>query len=157
MYQLFVGNPYDLFVAGDVICTTTNGVVKADGKAVMGAGNAKFVRDTFPGIDKTLAIMLQKYGNRAVPLGRFLYQGKPLTIVSFPTKQHWRDASDLSLIQTSAEQLVEMADRFFPNTIYVPIPGCTNGGLKWKDVQKVLTVLDERFVVYSLQATDFQP
>ena len=35
----------------EAICVTTNGIVMQNGKAVMGAGIAKFVRDSFPGVD----------------------------------------------------------------------------------------------------------
>ncbi|QST02294.1 ADP-ribose-binding protein (plasmid) [Pontibacillus sp. ALD_SL1] len=154
MYNLYVGNPYETCRDGDTICVTTNGQIRKDGKAVMGRGSAKFARDTF-GADGILAEYLKQYGNRAFILGNYPYKGKTITLVSFPTKHHWRDKSDIHLIEKSAEQLVEMADKFHLKRVYIPIPGCSNGELCWSDVKRVLKGLDERFIVYSLKEEDF--
>lgn len=156
MYQIYIGNPYYSFQDGDVICTTTNGEIKKDGKAVMGRGNAKFVRDTFPGVDTLLGKCLQKYGNRVVPLGKQQFNGKEFTLLTFPTKNAWRDKSDLALIQKSAKEIKQLADHYQFQTIYLPIPGCSNGQLNWSDVKEVLTDLDARFIIYSLDARDFE-
>lgn len=155
MYQIYVGNPYRTFNEGDVICTTTNGEVKKDGKAVMGRGNAKFVRDTFPGVDTLLAQMLQKHGNRVVPLGKHTLKGKTFTLLTFPTKHTWSDKSDIALIEKSAKEIKQLADHYKFQKVYIPIPGCANGQLKWSQVQNALSILDERFVIYSLSAKDF--
>ena len=156
MYQIYVGNPYFTFDEGDVICTTTNGEVRKDGKAVMGRGNAKFVRDTFKGVDELLAQMLQKYGNRVAPLGKHTFNGKSFTLLTFPTKNTWRDKSSIELIAKSAHEMKQMADHYGFQKIYIPIPGCANGQLTWSQVKEVLTCLDERFVIYSLEAKDFE-
>ena len=71
-----VGNPYNSFNEFDVICVTTNGEVRKDNKAVMGAGCAKFVRDNFEGVDLKLAVYLRQYGNRVFNLGKYVYKGK---------------------------------------------------------------------------------
>lgn len=155
MYQIYVGNPYFTFKEGDVICTTTNGEIKKDGKAVMGRGNAKFVRDTFSGVDTLLGQMLEKYGNRVVPLGKYSFGEKTFTLLTFPTKNKWRDKSDLALIQQSAKEIKQLADHYGFQRIYIPIPGCSNGQLAWHDVKQVLTDLDERFIIYSLDEKDF--
>lgn len=180
MHKLFVGNPYEIFEIGDVICTTTNGIAKKNGDAVMGRGNAEFVRDVFH-VEGLLGKYLKQYGNRAFFLGEYtfpsesefqkLYKkknnvmyhperfensfGKTLKLASFPTKHHWRDPSDLNLIETSANQMMNIANKFNLKRIYVPIPGGSNGKLKWEDIQPRLTGLDERFIVYSLDEEDF--
>lgn len=158
MYELFVGNPYDLIEDGDTICATTNGEVRKNGLAVMGKGNAQFMRDTFH-IDALLGTYLQQHGNRAFLLGggkfRHLYNGKEIYLATFPTKHKWRDRSDLALIEQSAYQIVEIANKFTLSRIYVPIPGCGNGGLVWSQVKDKLTLFDDRFIVYSLSGKDF--
>ena len=156
MYQIYVGNPYETFKEGDVICTTTNGETKKDGKAVMGRGNAQFVRDTFKGVDTLLGQLLKKYGNRVVPLGKHTLHGKSFTLLTFPTKNAWRDKSDLALIEKSAREIKQLADHYGFKTIYIPIPGCANGQLKWSQVKGVLGELDERFIIYSLNEKDFE-
>lgn len=155
VYQIVTGNAYKIFNDGDVICTTTNGEVKKDGKAVMGAGVAKFVRDTFPGVDVKLAQLLNEHGNRAFKLGTYDYNGKPVVLATFPTKEKWNESSKLDLIETSAKQLMQMADKFGWKNIYIPIPGCSNGGLVWSQVKERLLCLDNRFIIFSLNKNDF--
>lgn len=150
MYKIFLGNPFDILNDGDVICVTTNGLTKKDGKAVMGAGIAKFFRDTFK-VDSMLGEYLKTYGNRSFRLGTFEYKGKNIELATFPTKHSWRDNSDINLISESARQIKEMADKYGWKMIYIPIPGCSNGGLKWSNVKDSLEILDERFVVFSIK------
>lgn len=155
MYRTMVGNPYKTIKTGESICTTTNGTVKYDGKAVMGAGNAKFVRDQF-GLDALLGKLLTKYGNRVFPLGKHRYNGQEIMIFTFPTKEYWRNNSSLSLIRKSAIELREIADKLnITGNIYIPAPGCSNGGLRWSQVKEQLHDLDFRFIVYSLEADTF--
>lgn len=156
MCTTLVGNPYDFFENNDAICITTNGEIRKDGKAVMGAGNAKFARDTFPGIDATLANYLKQYGNRVYYLGSHVYDQKIVKLLTFPTKHSWRDKSSLELIEQSASQIVRVVDRMGLRRIYVPVPGCGNGGLKWSEVKGILDILDDRFIVYSLDEQTFQ-
>jgi hypothetical protein len=163
MYTIKAGNPYEWFREGDVICTTTNGIVRKNGCAVMGRGNARFVRDVF-GVDRKLGSYLHQYGNRAFYLGEYVFpklegfepsEGKKVKIATFPTKHHWRDKSDPDLIEESSKQLVSLADKFGFSKVYVPIPGGSNGKLKWKEIEPRLCSLDERFVIYSLEEGDF--
>lgn len=156
MFTTMVGNPYDSFEAGDVICVTTNAEVRINGNAVMGRGCAEFVRDNFKGSDKKLGSYLKKYGNRVFRLGEQRYSGRPFQLVTFPTKNKWRDRSDRALIRKSAHELRELCDKFGYSRIYIPIPGCTNGYLWWSQVKIELAELDSRFVVYSLDGQDFQ-
>lgn len=155
MFQILNGNAFFHCHEGDVICTTTNGQCKKDGNAVMGAGNAKFVKETFPGVDRKLGDLLKTHGNRAFRLGNYQYKGKGIVLATFPTKNKWEDDSDLDLIETSASQLLEMANKFGWKKIYVPIPGCGNGNLKWSMVKPKLAKLDERFIVFSKNGNQF--
>lgn len=155
-FTTMVGNPYDSFEPGDVICVTTNAEVKINGNAVMGRGCAEFVRDNFKGSDKKLGVYLKQYGNRVFRLGEHTYAGRPFQLVTFPTKNQWRDRSDLGLIRKSAQELRSLCDKFGYSRIYIPIPGCTNGYLRWSQVKEELRDLDSRFVVYSLNGRDFQ-
>ena len=155
MYKIEVCNPYFTFNDGDVICVTTNGEIKKDGRAVMGAGNAKFARDNFPNVDLILAEFLTKYGNHVFILGKYQFNGKNVVLVSFPTKNSWRDKSDLNLIEQSSRELLGLANHFKLEKIYLPAPGCSNGQLKWSDVKNKLSNLDDRFIVYSLDKETF--
>lgn len=136
-----------LTVKGDLMVVTdgvrgipTNGIVKADGDAVMGAGLAKTVATAHPWIPAKLGALIEQHGNRPFNLGRGW--------VSVPTKDHWKDPSDLELIESSCHHLVTMADKFEWRRVYLPKLGCGLGGLEWPQVAKVMSpILDTRFRV----------
>lgn len=72
------------------------------------------------------------------------------SLVTFPTKHHYRDNSDLDLIMRSAVQLKEIAAKFQLSKIYLPPVGCGLGKLDYeKQVRLVLNQVldDDRFVV----------
>jgi ribA/ribD-fused uncharacterized protein len=130
----------------EAICITTNGVVKADGTAVMGKGIALQAKERFSSIDKTLGTALKQRGNHVHCLCR--KDGK--YVLSFPTKNNWRDKSDIELIKQSCTELIKKMDEVGIKTCILPRPGCGNGGLKWEEVKKVIApLLDERVVVCS--------
>jgi len=132
----------DIWDIGTVKVITTNGIVKNNMRAVMGAGVAKEARDKFPGIDLTLGVMINNFGNRP-----HLINLDPV-IVSFPTKWHWKEKADIKLIEKSAHNLVKIADALNFTFVSMPRPGCGNGGLAWEDVRKVIEpILDHRFYI----------
>lgn len=135
----------DLFTyPTDAICITTNGILNNKNELVMGAGVALTAKLNFPGLPRTWGEYVKKYGN--VP--GIIVECYPY-LVSFPTKHHWKDKSDIALIKQSAEKLVEIANHWHLKTITLPRPGCGNGGLNWeKQVKPVLdNIFDDRFIV----------
>lgn len=135
----------------DACCVTTNGVLRNNGKAVMGAGIAKYCRDTFKGVDTVLGDKLKKYGNHAYALGWQEIIGNigRFMLFSFPTKEDWKADSKPELIQQSCKELMKLADQYAISDVYLPCPGCSNGRLNyWTDVRDILRAnLDDRFVV----------
>ncbi len=132
------------------VCITTNGVVKSNGEAVMGAGVAKAFAIRYPQIPKNLGCNIKLAGNGTTSLGVF----DGTDVVAFPTKNNWRDCSELSLIKKSAQQLRTLIGT---NAVYVPVylpkPGCRLGSLKWKDVEPILDEVfqgDERIIICEL-------
>ena len=115
----------------DAICFTSNGVVRTNGRLVMGAGVAKAFRDRFYNIDMEAGKMVKANGNICQVIKKTPY----CSIVAFPTKNHWRNQSDLALMKQSAEQLMKLVEDNKWNTVYLPRPGCSNGGLDWFDVK----------------------
>ena len=122
------GKPYT------VILITTNGKVKANGHAVMGRGCAYEAAKRFPGIAKTLGLLLEQNGN--------VVQELRLGLWSFPVKHSWEMDGDLGLIQDSAQQLDKLARASSDNWI-LPRPGCGNGRLKWGEVKPVIEFLPD--------------
>lgn len=136
----------------DAICVTTNGVVKKNGELVMGRGIAQQFAERYPCLAQYLGEQVTRNGNHVCLGGVVAGRGDKvaLSILSFPTKEHWRDPSPMWLIERSAKELVAFADRN-SNTIQkivLPRPGCGLGGLKWEDVKKVIEpILDDRFYI----------
>lgn len=162
-YSILVGDVFELAPEGSVICITTNGEVKQNGDAVMGRGIALIANTSLKPIShhsslsRRLANYLLEYGNRAFHLGKYTHvpTGKVFTIVSFPTKEGWRDPSLTPLISKSLSELLDMANRFGWENIYLPAPGTENGLLRWNDIQSLLVELDSRFTIITKDPTLF--
>jgi len=135
------GNIWDFWDAGEWVCITTNGIVKANGCAVMGAGVAKEAAQRLPALPRQLGWKITNFGNH-------VYVFLQHRVITFPTKNDWRDPSSMELISESCREL-----RFITaGRIYLPRPGCKNGGLSWTDVKPVLEqwLPEEWFIVVSL-------
>lgn len=138
-------NIFDNIHQFDAICVTTNGIVRPNGRLVMGGGIARMFRNRYKDIDLILGQKVQVYGN--VP---FLVYKNKQAIISFPTKNDWKEKSDLSLIKSSAEKLSKIASSRFWTRVALPAPGVGLGGLSWdKEVRPLLSrVLDDRFYIH---------
>lgn len=146
-----VKNIFDLPVSEDeAVCVTTNGMVKKNGHAVMGAGIAKEADARFH-LSAALAGYLKAYGNHAFYMGVHFNDvtDTPMSIITFPTKHDWRNDSDLNLIRQSAAELVNICNGKGIEKCYLTPVGCANGHLDWtSQVYPVLCpVLDDRFTV----------
>jgi len=130
--------------AVDAICVTTNGVVKHNGELVMGAGIAKQFAEYMPQLPKLLGNKVSTYGNNVYHVGH----ADCTAILSFPTKHHYNDKSDLDLIIKSAKRLVKWANINNATDILIPSPGTGLGGLSKQVVYSALNgILDKRFTI----------
>ena len=135
------GDIWDYHRQGHWIVITTNGTVKNNGECVMGKGIALQAKLKYPNLPFALASRLREHGN--VPQCFHFCR-----LITFPTKYHWRQKSDLSLIEESCEALVEGMKLLDLPVLYMVRPGCSSGGLDWKDVKSILEkYLDDRFIV----------
>lgn len=125
------------------ICIPTNGNVKKDGKAVMGAGVAKLVRDAYPGCDAVLGGLLAARGHRVQQFW------KEPCLVSFPTKVNWQEDSLLELIEQSCKELVNLQSKKNFDKLYLCRFGCGYGGLQWEVVKPILELYfdNEKYIV----------
>jgi hypothetical protein len=123
------------------VCVTTNGIVKNDGAAVMGAGVALQAAEQFPGLPRQLAWKLKTFGNH-------VYAFLPYRVFTFPTKHDWKDPSKVELILQSCAELRQMS----AGKVYLPRPGCSNGGLDWNEVKPLMQAAlpEDWFIVVSL-------
>ena len=76
----------------------------------------------------------------------------PHYIISFPTKQHWRNSSNLEDIKAGLYHLAYTITAYGIKSISIPKLGCGLGNLNWPDVRKlivdVLQELDVKIIVY---------
>lgn len=134
----------------DAVCVTTNGMVRRDGRAVMGRGIALTADQRF-GLARGLACKLNAQGNHAYDMGVRTdgKTGRAMRVLTLPTKHDWRDKSDLALIERSLDEIVQLCDALRVSTCYLTCPGCANGGLDWETQVRPICerILDDRFVV----------
>lgn len=134
-------------------CVTTNQIIKKNKTAVMGAGIAKIINDRYPETAVLLGkyLSLEKESNFKYVhfLGRYEYN----RILSFQTKYHWKDDSNIELIIKSCYELIEIYDKKYINNnlpIYLPLPGCSNGRLNIdfvkENINPILNKIDNLFI-----------
>lgn len=123
------GNLWDM--EADWRCITTNSDINRFGELVMGRGCALQAKKRYPGLAKYAAERVRSNGNVVQAI-------KAHNLILFPVKHHWPDQADLSLIETSANQLAWHADEHNLGRILLPRPGCGNGRVEWDDVCPIL-------------------
>jgi len=176
-------NVWDFIGEVSAICITTNGYVTSSGKNIMGAGIAREAKRRYPNIDFSLGKKLTKYGNHVM----LLTIEKGTSIFSFPTKRDsfdfsfqenfpgfaneglknkmigcskipgWAIKSEIELIKRSANELMDICNLYKLESVLLPKPGCSHGGLKWENVSPVLDkILDHSkiFIVESKEIVD---
>ena len=60
-------------------------------------------------------------------------------IINFPTKNHWKDPSCLEWIRNGLEDMANKIALLDIKSVAIPPLGCGNGGLKWEDIQPLIT------------------
>ncbi len=131
-----------------VVCITTNGYVRRDGRLVMGRGCALEAKLRIPNIDLEIGRFLTglRKGQRDSMLQIPAYFNKSW-ILTFPVKEHWEHDAIPELISHSARWLAVHC-AVLPKRIYVlPRPGCGNGGLHWNDVKPLIDFLPDNVLV----------
>lgn len=118
---------------GRIIVIPTNGDIKSDNTATMGAGLARQAKHKYPQMPKMLGQALRQWGNH-------VFYFKQFGIYTFPTKHHWDEDSDLALIENSAKELLQHVKTKMPPdvVVWVPMVGCGLGNLSWINQVKPL-------------------
>lgn len=125
MFKALIG---DLFRSrAQTLVNTVNCV------GVMGKGVALEFKKRWPD-------MFEDYKRRCelrqVRLGEpYLYRDTTgLSIINFPTKDHWRSSARIGDIERGLDYLIIHADEWKLSSIAMPPLGCGNGGLEWSEV-----------------------
>jgi len=132
------------------LVVTTNGIVKNNGELVMGRGIALQFAQKFPCLPQELGQLVENTGNQVYYLHQRLWgNGERVIVFSLPTKHHWKDPSDIKLIEQGLIQLKNLHEHMFPGKFIMTRPGCGNGGLNWENQVKPLCkqYLNDDFVI----------
>ena len=136
----------------NAVCFTSNGIVTKNNRLVMGAGVAKLFRDSVPQVDLLAGKLVKQNGNVCQEVTSFFHEENgrqnSVSVVVFPTKNHFKDGADLSLILRSARRLREIIEKYHWQMVALPRPGVGLGGFKWEMVRdKLEPFLDNRVVI----------
>lgn len=118
---------WEFLPKGYYIVVPTNGYVNKDGQAAMGRGVAGQANLLFKGLAKEVGNLINNHGNSV-----FIFPRQKL--ITFPTKNHWKHAADVKLIEESLKKLKLFLNKMNDIKIVMPKIGCGNGKLKWEDV-----------------------
>lgn len=131
------------YVTGNILDDDAEALVNpVNCVGVMGAGLAQQFKHRFPVYDLDYRDLCesQLLVPGRVRLHRYPASGDPgcLWIVSFPTKRHWRDPSELVWIDDGLYDLIRLVDNSGIRSIALPMLGCGLGGLPWPDVLSLI-------------------
>jgi O-acetyl-ADP-ribose deacetylase (regulator of RNase III) len=143
-------NLWDLHAQGCYIVNPTNMGVRANGRAIMGAGIAREVRDRFPGFDAAYGAHLLTVVRPGRPAGQpvlvtdvrkpLLWVSDVERIISLPTKVNHYEAARRSLITLGLAELADWANVNPDAAVALPRIGTGRGGLDWTDVRPLVEV-----------------
>ena len=142
----------DLFDSG---CEALVNAVNTVG--VMGGGIAAEFKRRFPDYFEDYARGCEAERIRAGFVDSYETElEQPRFIISFPTKAHWKNPSDLTCIWKGLQDLRAEIEELAIKSIAIPALGCGLGGLDWAGVAPLLldalvNLPDCRVVIYEPQ------
>lgn len=120
---------------------------------VMGKGIALLFKEAYPEMFKDYQIRCQ---SKLVKIGQpYLFRiSDARWILNFPTKDHWRNNSNVEYIEEGLRYLADHYREWGITSLAVPPLGCGNGGLSWETqvqplVQRYLFPLDIPIEIYT--------
>lgn len=140
--------------SGNILETEAKAIVNpVNCVGVMGKGLAKEFKKKFW---ENFIFYKQECDWGNVHLGKmcvYRHDGKQEYIVNFPTKNHWRDKSNLSDIEEGLKDLVFFIKKEKIHSIAIPALGCGLGGLDWEKTKQkmedLLGILEkEQVIIY---------
>lgn len=111
-------------------------VIVTGGSSGIGRCTASALRDS--------GCIVYEFSRRNIPmegithLSVHVFVEDGITIVNFPTKDKWRDSSELSYIESGLDAFIKVLPELNVTTVAIPPLGCGNGGLKWGNVKAVI-------------------
>ena len=115
-------------------CSTIVNTINCVG--VMGKGIALEFKKRYPDMFMDYVRKCDKAEIR--PGKPYFFQNGEISILNFPTKDHWRSPSRLSYVEDGLNWFVENYEKYGIKSIAFPPLGCGNGGLDWDVVGPVM-------------------
>lgn len=112
---------------------------------VMGAGLAKAFKDKFPHMNEQYELKCKLGILRPGVMDLYVVNSDPKYVINFPTKDDWRDPSELVYINTGKYALMNTVREWQINSVAIPALGCGLGGLSWGVVKPMLVRMNEFF------------
>lgn len=132
---------------GDILQSDCQAIINTvNTKGVMGKGLALLYRKKYPDMFTAYrrACLDNKVKTGSMHLWKVPNQDK--WVINFPTKDHWRNPSQMEWIISGLQNLVEIVKEKGFTSIAIPPLGCGLGGLHWYLVKKeILKVCEESF------------
>lgn len=139
------GDMFSVWGKTDLFLFTSNHVIRKDGKATMGKGCARQVRDKAAGIDVDFGRILTHMGKHVSACEIIgTYDGQEVGY--FMTKYHWVNGSNLALIAKATNRLLRIASGMERVDLF--FPGTANGGLSKADVLPIIQHLPDNVHVW---------
>lgn len=146
------------FGTGDLLKADVEALVNTvNTEGVMGKGIALQFKQAFPENFKAYKRACDREEVR--PGHMFVFDhgglaGGPRYIINFPTKRHWKAKSKIEDIEAGLRDLIKVIRERRIGSIAVPPLGCGNGGLRWSEVEPLITeslgrLDDVRVVVFA--------
>lgn len=163
--NIIKANIVDLYKSGKIVCITTNGFIKKNGQGVLGRGNALAMAQLIPQLPTFLADHIKKNGNIVGPIFKNIisFPVKPVSgnynqalnkvkylYVANSTIPGYHCKASLELIEKSLNQLNELIENHNLKEVYLPLPGCSNGELKFEEVKSILEKGSNKIIYCSL-------
>lgn len=142
------GDLWDYERGADLILITTNSFIKRNRELAMGRGIALQAKERYPELPKLFGRRIKHlsvYGLVIVP-----HKGK--LFGAFQTKIHFKDKSEMSLIELATDKLREFLKDNCLTTL-LNFPGVGNGGLahKEKEIKSILDTLPSCVHVFKVK------
>lgn len=140
------------FVKGDIFQSGCQALVNpVNLQGVMGNGLALQFKKRFPTNFKLYKEAC--YSEEKINIGKCLTVremlitnkvSNPVYIVNFPTKQEWRNPSDINYVRDGLLDLIDVIDVNNFKSIAIPPLGCGQGKLNWNVVKPLITLFMEQ-------------
>jgi len=129
------------FTSGDILSADAEAIVNTvNCVGVMGRGIALQFKKAWPGNFKAYAAACKQ--NEVKPGSMFIFETGQLTnpqyIINFPTKRHWRGASQIEDVKLGLNALIKDIKAKGIKSIAIPPLGSGLGGLDWAVVRSLI-------------------